>query len=165
MGAYSALAEHHRLEDTIAGLSARWRRLVAPTIGKANRWLGFSQGYLVARGVLDLDDVRRHSQIAVECERDEGPHPERDLADHLRDIATGTPAPRLGVDFGDDIGRRIRVRRVELGGSGVDLARACGVSSSTVTRWERGQRLPSIEQLLVLARELKISPADLLGPT
>lgn len=49
-------------------LRSMYVRASAPdfSLGKANRWLGYMQGVMVAMGVLDLDDVKDISKLASE---------------------------------------------------------------------------------------------------
>lgn len=57
------------------------------------------------------------------------------------------------------IGRKIRVRRVELGLSQNELADKLGISQSSLSAWERGIYEPSGANVLLLARVLKIKTA------
>jgi HTH-type transcriptional regulator, cell division transcriptional repressor len=61
------------------------------------------------------------------------------------------------------IGTRIRIRRVVLGLTQVDLARAMAVTEVTIARWESGQTSPRVAVLDVLADVLETSAAWLVG--
>ncbi len=79
-----------------------------------------------------------------------GGPPHRDL---LADLADGPPP---GIAAPDPIALRIgfeirRWRRLR-GHSVCGLARAIGVSHSTVSRWESGERRPTLPHLIALGR-------------
>jgi hypothetical protein len=61
LAGYSALARAvtHEGLALVRGIDDRFP--VDASIGKANRWLGFAQGALVACGVLTLESVKRDS--------------------------------------------------------------------------------------------------------
>lgn len=61
------------------------------------------------------------------------------------------------------IGHRMKQRRKELKISGAILAEKLGVIRNTISRWERGERNPSMESLSAIASALDTSPAYLLG--
>lgn len=61
------------------------------------------------------------------------------------------------------VGSLIQQRRTELGLSGYELARRCGIQCSTILRIERGEVQPTAEKLDVLARELQLDPSILLS--
>ena len=52
----------------------------------------------------------------------------------------------------DNVGPRLRALRVERGATLADLAATTGISPSTLSRLESGQRRPTLERLLPLAR-------------
>ncbi|KPD04174.1 helix-turn-helix domain-containing protein [Moellerella wisconsensis] len=52
------------------------------------------------------------------------------------------------------VGRKIRLRRKELGFSGVQLANIIGMSQQQVSRYERGECSITLEGLFVLANAL-----------
>jgi Zn-dependent peptidase ImmA (M78 family)/DNA-binding XRE family transcriptional regulator len=56
----------------------------------------------------------------------------------------------------------MRIAREALGMSQTDLARASGLEQSDISRWERGLRAPSDEQLAALAMTLRVPTALLL---
>ncbi len=60
------------------------------------------------------------------------------------------------------IGLRIREARTQLRLSQEQLAESSNLSSTYVGRLERGEKQPSLETLVVVARCLKVSPVDLL---
>lgn len=53
------------------------------------------------------------------------------------------------------VGRKIRLRRKELGFSGVQLANIIGMSQQQVSRYERGECSITLEGLFVLANALR----------
>ncbi|WP_177154953.1 helix-turn-helix domain-containing protein [Glycomyces harbinensis] len=57
--------------------------------------------------------------------------------------------------------RRLQQRRKEIGLSQEQLAAACGVSDSTVRRWESGETEPQPRQRRLLALALDLSPTEL----
>jgi transcriptional regulator with XRE-family HTH domain len=66
-------------------------------------------------------------------------------------------------DVLDTIGPRLRALRRERGITLADLASTTGVSESTLSRLESGQRRPSLELLLPLARIYDVPLDDLVG--
>ncbi|MEE1793748.1 XRE family transcriptional regulator [Streptomyces sp. BE308] len=66
-------------------------------------------------------------------------------------------------DVLDAVGPRLRALRRERGITLADLASAIGVSESTLSRLENGQRRPSLELLLPLARTYDVPLDDLVG--
>ncbi len=56
----------------------------------------------------------------------------------------------------------LRVAREAIGQTQTDLANAIGIEQSDLSRWERGIRTPSDEQLAVLAEALQVSVSMLL---
>ena len=57
---------------------------------------------------------------------------------------------------------KIRAARKGRGISQRDLARALGMSQSTLSRIERGERRVSVDRLIAIARALGVRPADML---
>lgn len=57
----------------------------------------------------------------------------------------------------------IKIRREELGLDQRDIAEACGVAISTVSRWESGD-IENMKRsyIVALAKALKVSPLDIL---
>lgn len=64
-----------------------------------------------------------------------------------------------------DISKRIRTLRKSLDITQEQLAKACGVSTQTVIRWEAGEREPSGDTLRSLVSALDTSVAYLMGET
>lgn len=54
------------------------------------------------------------------------------------------------------IGSKMKQRRKELKMSGATLAKKLGVIMNTVSRWERGERIPSVEKLSSIAAALDV---------
>lgn len=81
---------------------------------------------------------------------------------------------REGVDRDDqtmalsDLGPRIRELRKAAGMTGTELGRAAGLAESsakvTVHRWERGERVPSLDSLFRIADALDQPVQNLLQP-
>lgn len=63
----------------------------------------------------------------------------------------------------DAIGPRLRTLRKRRELTQGELSKATGISVSMLSRLESGQRRPTIELLLPLARELRVSMDDLIG--
>jgi Zn-dependent peptidase ImmA (M78 family)/transcriptional regulator with XRE-family HTH domain len=61
-----------------------------------------------------------------------------------------------------EVGRRIRLRREELGLSQGALARRLGKTQTAVSYWEAGKRTPAVEDLLELADTLSTTVAALV---
>ncbi len=61
-----------------------------------------------------------------------------------------------------DIGKKIRAAREDLGMPATVLARRVGVGRNTISRYEAGDREPSVSMLEKIARELRIELVDLL---
>lgn len=55
-------------------------------------------------------------------------------------------------------------RRRELKMTQIELAKACGVSQPTISHFESGEIIPSLETLAELARALETKPHALLSP-
>lgn len=72
--------------------------------------------------------------------------------------------PAAEMDFGKEIGRRIKKARDETGLSLVRLSkRLDGVlSASRIGNYEQGARLPGPQEALILGRALGVSPAYLM---
>jgi transcriptional regulator with XRE-family HTH domain len=65
--------------------------------------------------------------------------------------------------FGARLGSRVRARREARGYTQAQLAEKIGVSSNYFGVLERGLKLPTLDRLIVLAKALDVSPAELLG--
>lgn len=61
------------------------------------------------------------------------------------------------------LGKRIRELRLQSGRTQEALAHELGVSMMTVSRWERDQHKPSLNELGRLAEALGVTAADLLS--
>jgi transcriptional regulator with XRE-family HTH domain len=60
------------------------------------------------------------------------------------------------------LGDVIRSRREELRLSQEDLALECGLHRTYISQLERGQKSPTLRALIVIAKALKIEPAELV---
>jgi len=70
---------------------------------------------------------------------------------------------RTSSALGDQLGGRVTERRKALGWRQADLAEKLGVETETISRFERGLALPSLERLDEMAHILGISIAELLS--
>ncbi|ORI16297.1 helix-turn-helix domain-containing protein [Rhodococcus sp. 1168] len=61
------------------------------------------------------------------------------------------------------VGPRLRVLRKQRETTLADLSAATGISESTLSRLESGQRQPTLEQLLALARTYRMQVDELIG--
>ena len=61
------------------------------------------------------------------------------------------------------IGAKLRARRLELGYSLEGMAQSCGVSKSTLSVWERGERAMTLDDVERLAAELGQDAVQLLS--
>jgi len=120
-----------------------------------------------------------NARVIVDLERDRRAHPFpstlRALAaalgmpvQELAGVPEAIPPPALApapVAPPDDVttGTRLRRQRLAAGLSQAALARAAGVTSTTVCRLERGRHRPSMVTLEKLARALGRSVAELLS--
>lgn len=57
----------------------------------------------------------------------------------------------------------VRKRRLELGLKQSDIAKRLGVSVTTVSAWETGQRTPSLEDMQEISAAYESTPAELAG--
>ena len=62
-----------------------------------------------------------------------------------------------------EMGQRLRQKRKELKLTQRQLANALGVTPGYIGHLERGTRVMSVEVLLMLCRELHVSPSWLIG--
>lgn len=62
-----------------------------------------------------------------------------------------------------EVGRRIRVRRVELDMHQQQLADAIGADQTQVSAWENGRRVLRIEDAMAIAKALNCKVAHLIG--
>ena len=65
--------------------------------------------------------------------------------------------------FGARLGGRIRALRGAKGWSQAELAEAVGVTSNYIGVLERGQKLPTLETLVAIAKALGVAPGERLG--
>ena len=63
----------------------------------------------------------------------------------------------------DQVGPRLKAIRTQRGVTLTALSRATGISKSTLSRLENGQRKPSLELLLPLAQAYRVPLDDLVG--
>mgnify|MGYP002796210196 FL=1 len=59
--------------------------------------------------------------------------------------------------------KRLKEIRKDKGLSMSELANKIGVSTNTISRWERGERIPNLEALVTLAKFFKVSTDYLCG--
>ena len=72
-------------------------------------------------------------------------------------------ATRAIADALDQVGPRLQTLRKQRGITLTSLATATGISKSTLSRLETGQRRPSLEVLLPLAQAYRVPLDDLVG--
>ena len=60
------------------------------------------------------------------------------------------------------VGQRISICRKRKGLSQQELSRICGFDSSIISRFETGERTPSFEKLLLMAKVLEVNPEKLM---
>lgn len=70
---------------------------------------------------------------------------------------------RTSSALGDHLGKRVAEQRKALGWVQAELAEKLGVETETVSRFERGLALPSLERLDEMAHILGIPIAELLS--
>ena len=73
------------------------------------------------------------------------------------------PAVHEATDVLTEVAGRLRRLRVERGLTLVELATSTGISKSTLSRLETGQRKPSLEQLLPIAQAYRVALDELVG--
>ena len=59
--------------------------------------------------------------------------------------------------------KRLKEIRKDKGLSMSELANKIGVSTNTISRWERGERIPNLEALVTLDKFFKVSTDYLCG--
>lgn len=69
------------------------------------------------------------------------------------------PRPEWAAAFG----RRVHLRRTELGLTLSELGAAVGSHRQSVWRWEHGEQLPDAYDVAAIARALSVEPSRLLG--
>ncbi|WP_295406913.1 helix-turn-helix transcriptional regulator [uncultured Thiocystis sp.] len=72
---------------------------------------------------------------------------------------------KTSEEIREDIGHRIKVRRVELKLQQKELGELMGVPQSQISGWEAGRRAMRLEQAVMLAAVLQTSVAYLVGET
>jgi len=60
----------------------------------------------------------------------------------------------------EELGKRVRARRKELGLSQIGLAEVCGLHFTFISTVERGERNLSLASLLAIADGLDVDPAE-----
>lgn len=65
--------------------------------------------------------------------------------------------------FGARLGARLRAQREARGYTQAKLAERVGVSPNYLGVLERGVKLPTLDTLILVAKALEVSPAELLG--
>ena len=74
------------------------------------------------------------------------------------------PRPsKIAVISYRDIGARVRVLRQELGFTQTKLAKILGTTQTALSEVERGNRGLTVQQVVKLARSMKVSPNEILG--
>ncbi len=73
------------------------------------------------------------------------------------------PEPQELETVLDAVGSRLRALRRERGGTLAQLSETTGISVSTLSRLESGQRKPTLELLLPLARAYRVALDELVG--
>ncbi|MBL8762153.1 MAG: response regulator [Phycisphaerae bacterium] len=133
----------HTGESVLAGLRKRWQRLCV----------------IVVTGYPSLDSMRQTFK--------------QDVFDYLakpfsieelrRCLAQASAAFGLGMRPQDklrrELGRRVRLSRIDRGWTLKDLSEASGLSVSQLSAVERGAHLPSVESLLAIAQALNERPS------
>jgi ribosome-binding protein aMBF1 (putative translation factor) len=74
------------------------------------------------------------------------------------------PIAARALDFPDDLGVRIRLRRENLGLTASEVARRMGVAGSEVSRTESGQKRPALAVVAKFSRVLGVPLDVLLAP-
>ncbi len=79
------------------------------------------------------------------------------------------PDPRTHLQRFEDqvallVGRRIRQQRIFMGQRQIDLAHATGLTQPTISRIERGQRPPTVPELIRIAVQLNRPPEMFFDP-
>jgi len=74
----------------------------------------------------------------------------------------GTPIKHRDTILLRKIGSRIRELRLQKGLSQIEFANRCDVELSTINRIELGKASPSLTLLFIMAKELKVTAAELI---
>ena len=67
------------------------------------------------------------------------------------------------MNISESIGKRIKEERMARKINQTELAKIVNTTQDTVSLWEKGDRIPSIENLIILSNFFKISIEDILG--
>jgi len=59
-------------------------------------------------------------------------------------------------------GKNIREMRIAAGMTIRDIQDACGVSATAITKWQKGQAVPSIDNMIVLAEIWDVRIDDII---
>ncbi|WP_406157009.1 helix-turn-helix domain-containing protein [Streptomyces canus] len=70
------------------------------------------------------------------------------------------PLPDWLIPRRREVGARIRAARTYAGLTQLELGNRVGRDHRTIHRWEYGQRVPSLDDLLLLADTLGVSPQE-----
>jgi len=70
------------------------------------------------------------------------------------------PLPDWLIRRRADVGARIRAARTHAGLTQLELGNRIGRDHRTIHRWEYGQRVPSLDDLLLLADALDVLPQE-----
>ena len=62
-----------------------------------------------------------------------------------------------------EVGKRIKIRRIELDINQRELAKILGICQTHVSEWEAGRRPIRVEHIIQLTHVLKMTSAQLLG--
>jgi transcriptional regulator with XRE-family HTH domain len=73
--------------------------------------------------------------------------------------------PKSPIVSKKDVGERLRTLRIERGLTQVQLAEMVGTHQTALSQVEVGRRGVSLDQILKLARALKVTPDQILGET
>jgi len=84
--------------------------------------------------------------------------PVSDPPDAVPDAVTAAITTAL-----DQVGSRLRAMRAQRGITLVEVSERTGISKSTLSRLENGQRRPTLELLLLLAQTYRVPLDDLVG--
>ena len=81
----------------------------------------------------------------------------------MTNVATVPPVLTAGGSEAVALGSRLRLARTRTGSTLEEVASAAGMTSSHLSRVERGEKLPSMGAMLRLAAALGVSVGDLMG--
>jgi transcriptional regulator with XRE-family HTH domain len=71
--------------------------------------------------------------------------------------------PAEPSDWLEELGKALRAARLERGLTQERLGLETGIHRNYVGGIERGERSPTVKRIVVLANELRVSPAELFG--